>query len=219
MQHVYFFQYLLLIAIIAGAIRYRRIEPPVLRWLVPFLVATFVVEAIGTSLSRRHQFNLWLYDPWTAFEFLFYSYLYTRILEDPKWVKIIQYAMLIYPVLFLVDILFLEKLFAPKLMDRKFHTYTYRIGSIMVVTWAYLYFRQLMRSPDYIPVLRDPVFWVSSGLMLFYTGNFFFFSSTDILMNRIPQSTWQALEDPLNILLYGSFLIALLCQRTVTKRL
>jgi hypothetical protein len=207
-----FYLYVLLIDLITGAILYRRLDPPILRWFVPFLALTLMVEVTGLITSRRNMHNLWMFNFFTCIEFLFYSYLYSTLLEQRKWVKVIRYSMIVYPVLFLINIFFIEGFL-------KFHTITYRIGSVMVVFWCYLYFRQLMLSPGYTSLFRNPIFWISTGLLFFYTGFFFYMSAAFILLYTHPDRIfWQALSDTLNTLLYGSFLIAFLCRLTVKKR-
>jgi len=213
-MHIDFYLYILLIDLITGVILYRRLEPPVLRTLIPFLALTVLVEGTGLVTSRMHLRNLWMFNFFTCLEFLFYSYLYSRLLEHRKWVKVIRYSMIVFPALFLVNIFFIEGF-------NRFHTITYRIGSVMVVFWCYLYFRQLMRSPGYTSIFRNPIFWVSTGLLFFYTGFFFYMSAAYILLYTkliIDRIVWQALSDTLNTLLYGCFLIAFLCRLTVKKR-
>lgn len=200
-------------AIIAGSVRFRRLRPPLIRALVPFLALSLGVEITGLITARMNIWNLWMYNFFTCFEFLFYSYVYSKLLVNGKWVRIIRYSLVVYPLLFLVNIFFIEGFL-------KFHTITYRIGSVMVVTWCCLYFRQLMTSTDYTPVLRNPVFWISTGLLFFYTGFFFYMSAGYILLyTKLPVSrfVWAAISDTLNALLYSCFLISFLCQSMKTK--
>lgn len=209
-----FFYFVLLAALIAGIIRYKRIEPLLLRWLVPFLALTIIVEATGVEMSYLKIHNHWVFNFFTCFEFLFYSYIYSRLLEQEKWIKIIRYCLVIYPLLFLLNIFFVEGF-------NRFHTITYRIGSVMIVVWCYLYFRQLMRSPGYQSVFRNPVFWISTGLMFFYTGFFFYMSAAYILLYtklKVDKYVWDAISGTLNTLLYGCFLISFLCQASLKRK-
>ena len=99
---------------------------------------------------------------------------------------------------------------------RKFHTISYRVGAIMVVTWCYLYFRQLMQSSEQIILIKNPFFWISSGLLIFYPGFFFYFSAFDyIVYRKIKYSgeLFTIISNTVNILLYSFFVIALLCPK------
>jgi hypothetical protein len=203
-----FYLYIMLIDVIVGVILYRRIHPSVLKIFVPFLALSLAVELTGLITSRMNLHNQWMFNFFTCIEFLFYSYIYSRLLEK-KWVKVIHYCMIAYPVLFLANVFFNQGV-------AHFHTITYLIGSVMVVFWCYLYFRQLMLSPHYTPVFRNPVFWISTGLLFFYTGFFFYMSAVDFLGWR-DKTYWHIISGTLNTLLYGCFLIAFLCRLSLKK--
>ena len=206
--------FVLMAAFIAGAIRFPVLKPRLLRKLVPYLGLSFFMEWIGMATSRLNVENLWIFNFFTCFEFLFYSYIYRRLIEDPKWVRIIGWTMLGYLVVFLINIFFVEGFF-------KYHTITYRIGSVMVVFWCYLYLRQLMRMPAYISIFRNPFFWTTTGLLFFYTGFFFYMSAAfKLLYTRlhIEKVVFEAISGTLNVILYGCFLISFLCQRTPKKK-
>jgi len=203
-----FYFYLIAAGVIAGLIRDRRLRPSVLRLFVPFLILTLLMEVLGMVLSRKHIMNHWIFNFFTCGEFLFYSYIYSRLLEDKKWVRVIRYAMVLYPVVFLVNIFFVEGFY-------RFHTISYRVGSVMIVFWCYLYFRQVMRSEATEPIFRIPAFWISTGLLFFYTGFFFYMSAGYILLYTnviIDKVIWYAVSGTLNALLYGCFLTAFICQ-------
>jgi len=213
--HIHFFEIVLIAAFIAGLIRYRVLQPRPLRWLVPFLGLTIIVEGIGMYMVARHIVNHWMYNFFTCFEFLFYSYIYLQLIENPKWKRVIAWSMVVYPVLFLLNIFFVEGFL-------RFHTITYRVGSVMVVFWCYLYLRQLMRSPAFLPIFRNPVFWITTGLLFFYTGFFFYMSAAYILLYTklvIDRVIWEAISGTLNVILYGSFFISFICQGIQKKKL
>ncbi|HTR28585.1 MAG TPA: hypothetical protein VMH27_04915 [Puia sp.] len=209
-----FYFYIIAAALIAGIVRYRSIQPAVLRLLLPFLAFTLIMEVIGKITVKMHVQNHWIFNFFTCCEFLFYSYIYSKLLADPKWVRVVRYGMIAYPVLFVANISFGEGF-------NHFHTITYRVGSVMIVIWCYLYFRQIMRSEAFESVLRVPAFWISTGLLFFYTGFFFYMSAAYILMYTklvIDKIVWYAISGTLNAILYGSFLIAFLCPVSPKKK-
>ncbi|MES1249253.1 MAG: hypothetical protein ABUL46_01140, partial [Chitinophaga rupis] len=202
------------LSIIVGALRFRSLQPKPVRWLVPFLCATLVAEVAGLIMVRMSIQDLWIFNLFTCGEFIFYSFFYLNILENQRVKKIIRYAMGVYPLLFLINIFWIEGFY-------RFHTITYRIGSVMIVVWAYLYFRQLMRSSSYSPVLRNPIFWISTGLLFFYTGFFFYMTAFNILLKAKVSTNayvWYIISDTLNALLYTCFLISFVCQMNITNR-
>ena len=209
-----FYLYIVALSIIVGALRFRSLQPKPVRWLVPFLSATLVAEVAGLIMVRMSIQDLWIFNLFTCGEFVFYSFFYLNVLENQRVKKIIRYAIGFYLLLFLINIFWIEGFY-------RFHTITYRIGSVMIVVWAYLYFRQLMRSSAYSPVLRNPIFWISTGLLFFYTGFFFYMTAFNILLKAKVSTNayvWYIISDTLNALLYTCFLISFVCQMNITNR-
>ena len=215
MHHISLYLYILLAAIIVGII-YRQTQPQLLsKWVLPFLILTLAVEVTGLIMSIRKIENLWLYNFFTSFEFIFYSLIYRKIIENALIKKLILYSVFIYLILFIINISFIQGFY-------KYHTVTYRIGSVMIVFWCYLYFKQLMQSTAYTLLFRNPFFWISSGLMFFYAGFFFYMTAGDIILYaKIPynDSIWFAISDTLNFLLYTCFLISFICRRNMRTSL
>jgi hypothetical protein len=212
--NISFYLYIVALSIIVGALRFRSLEPKPVKWLVPFLCVTLAVELAGLITTRMNIRNLWMFNVFTCSEFVFYSWVYLNILENQRVKKLIRYAIVVYPLLFLINIFWIEGIY-------RFHTLTYRIGSVMIVVWAYLYFRQLMRSSSYSPVLRNPIFWISTGLLFFYAGFFFYMTAGSILIYAkgfYSKLVFDTISDTLNLLLYSCFLISFLCQMSITRK-
>jgi len=212
-MHISVYLYIIAISIIVGLVRFRALSPSLIRWFIPFLVATLAVEITGLVMWTHRLNNNKMYNIFTSIEFIFYSLLFRSVIEDSSIKKIILSAIFVYPILFLINTAFIQNF-------SHFHTITYRIGSIMVVTWCYLYFRQLMLSEKYISLFRNPLFWISTGLLFFYTGFFFWMSADVLFFVNVPVdgTLWFILSDTLNALLYTCFLISFLCQIKITKK-
>lgn len=209
-MNISIYLYIIAIAVIVGAMRYNKLSPHYIKWMVPFLLLSLAVEITGLIMSRNNIQNLWMYNFFTCFEFVFYSLLFKQVLNGTGVKNVISYAVIVYVLLFLLNI-FLVQGFT------KYHTITYRIGSVMVVTWCYLYFRQLMRSGEYVQILKEPFFWISTGLIFFYAGFFFYMSAADLIMYQklqVNTLVFKVISDSLNIILYTCFLISFLCRQT-----
>jgi hypothetical protein len=208
MPHLRVYQYLILFAIIAGLIRFRRLNPPIIRLFLPFLVLAFIAEIVPRfKLIRFGASNHWWFNIFTVIEFFFYSYFFSRVIVHPKQKQIIQISTLIYLGLATVNIFFIQGF-------KTFHTYTYSIGSIMIVVWCYLYLRQLLQRAEEMQLLRNPLLWITTGLLFFYLGFFLYMNALEYILVTYADKQGQyfhILGNVLNTLLYGCFLIAMLC--------
>lgn len=206
--------YIIAAAILIGVLRYSRINPPFIRLFVYFLILTFIAESFpALKIIQFKKSNHWWFNLFTVFEFVFYTYVFSKAIINPRITKILRYAIPAYVAIAAVNIFLIQGV-------HRFHTISYRIGAVMVITWCYLYFRQLLQSGEEIILLRNPLFWISTGLLFFYLGFFVYMNAFDyIVYNKMDYNAelWTIISYSLNLLLYSCFLIAFLCQGKIRK--
>ena len=209
MPHLDFYLYIIPIAMVIGFIRFARLEP-ILKTLPFFLLLTIFVEySTPLRLIRFHGNNSWFFNIFTTIEFLYYSFIFYHILRQASLKKVVAITATAFLIFTTINIMFIEGF-------KRFHTISYRVGAIMIAIWCYLYFRQLLQSKEHIILFRNPFFWMSTGLLFFYLGFFFYFSAHAYLVSRkieYSRELFTIISNTLNTLLYSSFVIALLCPR------
>jgi hypothetical protein len=142
---------------------YRRLDPSYLRYFLWFLLFTALLETVGYYLARHKIQNLWLYNLSTLVEVTFLSFIYSKAIEMPAVRKVIHWFLGFYVVLFLVNATFFQGW-------HEFHTFTYVAGGLALLTWVGIYFIQLVQTPQFADLTRQPLFWISTGLLFHYTG-------------------------------------------------
>jgi len=209
MENLEIYHYIIAIGVIIGFIRLHRLDL-LLKTLPFFLSLTVFVElATPLRLIHFHGNNSWFFNIFTTIEFLYYSLIFFKLSKSHFQRKIIAITAGAFLIFTSINIFFIQGF-------RKFHTISYRVGAVMVVVWCCLYFRQLMQSSEYIILIRNPYFWISTGLLFFYLGFFFYFSAFDYIVYKkikFSKELFGIISDTLNILLYSCFVIALLCPR------
>jgi hypothetical protein len=198
---------------VIGFIRINSL-PRLLRSMPFFLLITLFVECVTPlKLIHFHGINHWLFNIFTPIEFLYYGYLFYHIIESPSKKVIIPLVFALFLLFTTINMFYIQG-------TKYFHTIPYRVGAVITITLCFFYFRQLMRSKGYINLVRNPFFWISTGLLFFYLGFFFYFSAFDYIgydKLRVNMSLWSIISSTLNVLLYSNFLIALLCQPRQVK--
>ncbi len=153
--------------------------------------------------------NLVLYNFFTTFEFCFYLWLLSRIVEGITIKKVIKTSIIIYALLAIINILFIQKM-------QTFHTVTYSLGCLLIVIFCIYYFFELFKIPKSLNLINNPAFWICSGLLFFYCCGFPLYglinSWQDI--SRLVVDNFNEIVTILNIFLYSLFTIAFLCIRT-----
>jgi hypothetical protein len=201
--------YLIAFGVLIGFIRFIRLEL-LLKTLPFFLLLTLFAECVTPfHLIRFYGNNLWFYNLFTTIEFLYYCFIFYNILHSEKLKIIVLLSAIVFLVFTVINIFWIQGFY-------RFHTISYRAGALMIVTFCYLYFRQLIQSSEQIILIKNPFFWISTGLLFFYLGFFFYFCAFDYIAYKkvkFSMELFSVISDVLNTLLYSCFVIALICPK------
>jgi len=205
--------FILLAFVAACALYTQKKRSLVLYFLPPFLMLAFFVEAAGIWMSYRNVNNLMLYIIFTTIEFSFYCWLISEVIEIASIKKALLHCTWIYPVLVVLNKIFLQQ------GADHYPTITYALGCLVIACAAMAYFFGLFQSNKYVNLIRDPFFWICSGLLFYYTCSFPVFTIVNILYSASPifLKNYGSITSLLNILLYSSFIIAALCRIRIRK--
>jgi hypothetical protein len=173
-----------------------------------FLLLTLIAESYGSYLWSINKSNLYIYNFFTVFEFCFYLYFVSRIITSRKIKNLALLICILYAICAISNILFIQGV-------KTFHTITYSLGCLLVVSFCVYYFFELFKLPQSIKLSKSPIFWICSGLLFFYCCGFPLYA----FVNFWGQVKWviKSFDDIitiLNIFLYSLFTIAFLCSRT-----
>ena len=212
-SHVYI--WLILSGSIAGAIVYFRKETPVfLRALPVYLLITFIVEYIGQWMNDNGIVTVTLYNIFTTIEFIFYFWMLHYIIKNRFAKKLLLHSLWLYPLLVILNKLFLQQ-------GLQFHTITFSLGGILIVMATIVYFLELFHFDKPVNLVREPSFWICSGLLFFYACTFPLYGLINFLRDpsNIIIKNIASILAIVNILLYSSFIIAALCRIRTRKSL
>jgi hypothetical protein len=179
-----------------------------LKFFPLFLLLTLFAEVYGSYLSYSNQRNIEFYNFFTVLEFCFYLIILRLIIKNKNIRKIIVITTILYVIAAIVNISFYQG-------KNSFHTITYSIGCLIVVSFCIYFFLELFRLPKSIKLSRNPAFWICSGLLFFYCCGFplyafiNFWSHLEWIIKRFDD-----IVTILNTFLYTLFTIAFLCNRT-----
>jgi hypothetical protein len=203
---VYF--YFIALSFIVSLIVYSSPGHSYLKIFPPFLLATLAAEFAGSYLMYIHEPNTFIYNFFTAIEFVFYMFLVSLIIKNGKVKKIIRWCSLLYAIVSIGNILFFQGM-------EKFHTVTYSLGCLVIVIICIYYFLEIFSSPRSMKLSTDPAFWICSGLLFFYCCGFPLYAFLNFWAGfRWMRKSFTDIVDILNIFLYSLFIISFLCSRT-----
>jgi len=199
--------FILISAIVGFFVLIKGNLPVYMKFLPAFLFLTFILEVIGWQLGQQGINNSIYYNFYSILTFIYYMYIIHQILRS-GWVKrIIVICMIVYPVIALVNIFFIQG-------PHVFHTMTYSVGSLLTIIFCVYFFYELFRIPHSISLKKHPGFWIVTGLLFFNACTLpfiglanYIYQFSPILINYL-----QSILSFLNVLLYLLFTIAFLCR-------
>lgn len=197
-----------LISLLASfSLYFRKGIPSYLKLFTPFLLITLIVEVIGwrMNLMMPGANRSFLFIPFSVLEFEFYLYTLCSIIQHVRAKHIVSYILFIYPVLAFLNVHFVQV--------NTFPSITYSLGCLLIVGVCIYYFYELFQLPGSVNLVREPAFWICTGLLFFYCCSFplfglssFLYTASSIILNNLT-----TILTMMNALLYTLFTVALLC--------
>jgi hypothetical protein len=197
-----YYIYLLVItsSMLVCLILYKSVKKTALKYFLPFLVLTIIVELSGLWMNQHGIKNYLLFNVFTTVEFVFYSFLL---------------FIHLYTLALIINLIYFQGI-------ERFHTYTFLLGSFFIVVFCCLFFYESV-LPEYIEstLTKEPFFWVCTGLLLFYLGSVIINALFEYLrtfdMQFEGKKIYSTINQILNILLYTAFLISFIVCRNNNK--
>lgn len=136
--------------------------PQPIKMLAQLWIVYFTVELIGLITSRIFfKSNDWLYNLWYLFSFLYLASIYFKVLERELVRISIQVFYVLFSVFVIINSLFIQGMFM-------LQTLTYVVGGVFIIYLSVTYFWALLVSPENERITRDPFFWLSFGLIIYF---------------------------------------------------
>ncbi|WP_315818388.1 hypothetical protein [Paraflavitalea speifideaquila] len=152
-----YFEFISLLASIT--LLFRQGVPYYLKLFSPYLLFTLTVEIISWRMNQAREDNSSLTIYFSAFEFEFYLFALYNFIRTSRMKKIVLSMVILYPVLALVNIHFIQV--------NDFPSISYSLGCLMIVGVCIYYFYELFHLPSSVNLIREPAFWICTGLMFF----------------------------------------------------
>ena len=159
MENTPLYVYVIALCFVISLVFFNRNKDKIfLKWFPVFLLVSAGVEAYTSYMSNLGQDNTRLYNFFSFSEFIFYFFVLYHIIRSSRIKKAIFIATCIFVPLDLLNIFFGQGLDV-------FHTVTYSVGCLLIIAPSIYYFYELFRLPKLFSLMREPSFWIVSGLL------------------------------------------------------
>ena len=204
---VIFYMSLIAFCIIIGLYR-KAISEYTFFVLTLLLGVTFVVESVGYfNLWTKNKVAGWIFLLFLPVQYSLYALYFKNIIKNDKIKKTILISV---PVLLLWNIC--NTVFFQSFL--MLNTYAILLACLLYCTWSSIYLIQLLRGIGDENLAHNPHFWICTGTLFFYSVSFFIIAFIQIINKEdhgLASQLWFLIR-ALNIILYGLFAYAFICQ-------
>jgi hypothetical protein len=176
-------------------------------WMV-----VFVVESIG-HFTPEGESNHWLYNVYHYFFYLSLANIFYHQLNNEKNRIAIRVFYIVFTVFVFCNSLFFQGL-------SSLQTLTVVVGGSFIMFLAGAYFWQLFISTDNEQITRDPFFWLSFGLIVYFGGTIPFLGMLNYLTRNFYEFTvlyHKYISNAFSIFLNITIIVGFLCRKVYPK--
>lgn len=193
-----------IVAPLAAAIWHYKILSPAYRALTAYLSIAALSSIIISSMGLLKMNNMPAMQIYTLVEFLALSVFYKRLLDGSVIAKYIPHIIVVYCILFVLNIIFYQPLLT-------YNSYTRVLEAVIVILYSIIYFTKNLddiASTTTTPVGRTA--YVNAGFLLYFSGSLALFLVTNLieLFHPVFRIIW-SVHATLLLILYILLTIAL----------
>jgi hypothetical protein len=191
--------------------------PRQLKWLIPYLFLTVVLEWVGYYLVQQKIVlsNHFLYNIYVPLSVLFYLYLMQYYINKGRLKQLALGIGSFYLLFVLTGFLFFFSFF-------QFVTYNFILGGFIISAFSFLYFYELLERTDRVAIYKLPSFWINTGLLLSYLPQTIFYTCFEYFAYigeeaRELHIIFFRLSTLFIFILYGCLIVNFLCLKRKAK--
>ncbi len=158
---ILFFQ---LITALVGSIYFYKYKKTFLKYFLIFLWYVAINDIIGYILNNNSIEVAWLYNIYYLIVFNYLMFLFRNYLSSNKHKKWIIVLIILYNLSILINSFFENYI-------NEYATMPYIIGASFVIISIIFYYIDILNSEKVLYVHKNILFWISIGLLIYYSGN------------------------------------------------
>ncbi|MDR6561119.1 hypothetical protein J2Y60_001188 [Arcicella sp. BE140] len=153
--------------------KYLTKELRILGW---YVITSVSCEVLGNFCGRvLHYPNHFILNIFALFECLLISLIFREAFIGSKLKTFVLVLTSMYTLVSVYLFMIPDGFF-------KFNSTVNTISCLLIITWVLIYFYQLLQTLQLIKLYTIPLFWISVGCLLYFSGTLFIFLYSDIIL-------------------------------------
>lgn len=183
-----------------------------LNYLRLLLIGGLISEVLVDATSAFSFNSNLIYYIYLPFEYLMLTLFFAKSVKMNSSQRIIVFSIPVYLMIY-VALLFY---YYPKF---EYPGMIYNLGCLIIIIWAVIRLFNL-EIVDEVSIVKNPLFWICTGLLILYTGVFFYNAVYNYLLHaksELASSLRLIINMNLNYLFYLAWIYAFICSIRLKK--
>ncbi|MGI8583989.1 MAG: hypothetical protein ACR2KX_17470 [Chitinophagaceae bacterium] len=169
------YRLIILFAALTGSSKWKTLSKA-FKILSSLLFTTFLFETTALICAYVLKNNTLVYNIFSPLQVLFFTYIFANLLKNKTSKNKIITAGILVAFFIVISSVFVYK-------GIMINTLSIIIKSTFYIILSLLKFREMLKDPGHENILLEPVFWLCTSVLLFFTVNILFWASLDYLVN------------------------------------
>lgn len=193
-----------ILPLLAAVVNFRRLDQVLRTAAAFFLVAALFELILVLTIRAGIANNMPLLHLFIAISITFFSVIYYQAFYNKLLQKVVLFLGPAALMMVLVNAFFLQGIWMyPSLSNT--------IQSIVMIAFSLLYFYQIFTRQEYIHIEKQGLFWINSGVLIYFSINIFLFMLFNLVIAQQRQELY-AIHSVTNIISNILYAIGLLCK-------
>lgn len=190
--------------LIAAAVNVRHLNSVLKPAAVLFLLAALFELILVLSIRAGFANNMPLIHLYIAVSLTFFSLIYYRAFQAAALRRLVMVLGPAVVLMVLVNAAFIQGIWAyPSLSNT--------LQSIVLIMFSLLFFYQIFTRQEYVHIEKQPMFWINSGVLIYFSVNIFLFMLFNLVIAQQQQELY-AIHSVTNIFSNILYATGLLCK-------
>lgn len=168
--------YSTLIPLIVAIYNRNKLDYP-LKYLSYLIYFSACIEIISAILWWQEENNLPLLHIFVVVEFILIGWMYQLHLYKLYNRYLIPVLIVAFSIFSIINSLFIQSIYT-------FNTYARPIGNLLFIIFAISYYYKLLKELKIRYLERNPMFWINTGILIYFSGSLFLFIFSNYLLKQ-----------------------------------
>jgi len=174
----YFFV-VILIPISIGYFRIRALDF-IQRQVLILVSVALANEVLATYLRFQGINNLWVFHLFVPVSFFFMMRIYREALKESYPKGLFTLILILFLIFCVINSFFIQSITV-------FNSNAISLSWVVYIIFSVLFFYQLLKSPASEGLERNPMFWLNTGVLIYYSSTLILFLLVNFLIPEDPK--------------------------------